>query len=300
MTRVAFIGLGVMGQPMALNLVRSGHDVTVFNRTAARLAPVVDAGARAATSVADAVSAVEMVITILSDGQAVSEVARAAGGLFEAAKPGTLWVDMSTIEPSVAVALAAEGAARGLRCLDAPVSGGEAGAIDGSLSIMVGGERQDVERARPVLEVLGSTVGHVGPHGAGQVVKAANQLLVAGIIELVAEALVFLEVQGVDMEVAVGVLAGGLAGNRVLDRKAARMLARDFRPGFRSALHHKDLGIFTAEARRCGVASPLGAVVAQLMGALVARGDGDLDHGALLQLVDELAGRATQPPADHR
>jgi 2-hydroxy-3-oxopropionate reductase len=176
--------------------------------------------------------------------------------------------------------------------VDAPVSGGEAGAVEGSLSIMVGGDADDVAAARPVLEAVGTTIVHVGPAGSGQTVKAANQLIVAGTIELVAEALVFLEAHGVDTQAAVQVLAGGLAGNRILDRKAAGMIAREFRPGFRVDLHHKDLGIVTAAAREAGVAIPVGALVAQLMGALRAEGHGSLDHSALLLLVEQLSGRS--------
>jgi 2-hydroxy-3-oxopropionate reductase len=171
------------------------------------------------------------------------------------------------------------------------VSGGEQGAIDATLSIMVGGDPTDFADARPVLEAVGKTVAHVGPVGSGQTVKAANQLIVAGTIELVAEAIVFLEAYGVDMEAAVKVLAGGLAGNAILDRKAAGMLRHDFTPGFRIDLHDKDMGIVTSAAREAGVVIPLGAVVAQLVASLKAQGDGGLDHSALLKLVEQLSGR---------
>jgi 2-hydroxy-3-oxopropionate reductase len=193
----------------------------------------------------------------------------------------------------VSVRLAKEAVAAGLRALDAPVSGGEQGAIDGSLSIMIGGESDDVALARPVLDAVGTTIVHVGPAGSGQTVKAANQLIVAGTIQLVAEALVFLEAHEVDTEAAVAVLAGGLAGNRILDRKAASMAARTFEPGFRVDLHHKDMGIVTAAAREAGVAIPLGALTAQLMGSLKAQGHGSLDHSALLLIVEQLSGRAS-------
>jgi 2-hydroxy-3-oxopropionate reductase len=175
--------------------------------------------------------------------------------------------------------------------LDAPVSGGEVGAVEASLSIMVGGEAADFEAAQPVLEAVGKTIVHVGPAGAGQTVKAANQLIVAGNIELVAEAIVFLEAYGVDMEAAVAVLGGGLAGSTVLARKGASMLASEFTPGFRLQLHHKDLGIVQSAAREAGVVIPLGAVVSELVAAMVARGDGGLDHSGLLKLVRELSGR---------
>ena len=198
---------------------------------------------------------------------------------------------MSSIRPDVSARIAELGRQRGLRVLDAPVSGGEVGAVEASLSIMVGGEAADFEAAKPVLEAVGKTIVHVGPAGAGQTVKAANQLIVAGNIELVAEAIVFLEAYGVDMEAALEVLGGGLAGSTVLARKGASMLAGEFNPGFRLQLHHKDLGIVQSAAREAGVVIPLGAVVSQLVAAMVARGDGGLDHSGLLKLVQELSGR---------
>jgi 2-hydroxy-3-oxopropionate reductase len=212
-------------------------------------------------------------------------------GFYGLVEPGTLHVDMSSIRPDVAKRVAEAGRQRGIRVLDAPVSGGEQGAIDATLSIMVGGSPEDFADVRPVLEAVGKTIVHVGPAGSGQTVKAANQLIVAGTIELVAEAIVFLEAHGVDTDAAVEVLAGGLAGNAILDRKAAAMLRRDFRPGFRIELHHKDLGIVTSAAREAGVVIPLGAVVAQLVASLEAQGDGALDHSALLKLVEQLSGR---------
>lgn len=224
--------------------------------------------------------------------RALEAVVLGPGGVLEYAHPGLLLVEMSTIAPEVSRFVAERGAKVGVQVLDAPVSGGEAGAVEGSLSVMVGGAADNVARARPVFEVLGSTVVHVGPSGAGQTVKAANQLVVAGTIELVAEALVFLEAHGVDTEAAVEVLRGGLAGNRIFDRKAAGMLARQFQPGFRIELHHKDLGIALSAAREAGVVLPLGALVGQLMASLRAQGHGSLDHSALLLLVEQLSGRA--------
>ncbi|HEY0576789.1 MAG TPA: NAD-binding protein, partial [Pseudonocardia sp.] len=217
-------------------------------------------------------------------------------GFYAVAKPGLLHIDCSTIRPDVARKIAEAGADKGIRVVDAPVSGGEAGAVEGTLSIMVGGAPDDVEAAMPYLNVVGKTIVHVGPAGSGQTVKAANQLIVAGNIQLVAEALVFLEAHGVDTEAATEVLAGGLAGSAVLNRKAANMRAREFTPGFRVDLHHKDLGIVTAAAREAGVAIPLGAAVAQLVGALRAQGHGGLDHSALLLLVEQLSGRTTSKP----
>jgi 2-hydroxy-3-oxopropionate reductase len=291
MTTVAFIGLGIMGGPMAANLVKAGFEVVGHNRSPDPVRRLADAGGRGAGSVAEAVAGAEVVVTMLPDSPDVEAVALGDGGVYAHARPGTLHVDMSTIRPDVARRLAAAGRERGLRVLDAPVSGGEQAARDGSLSVMVGGEEPDVADARPVLEAVGRTVVHVGPAGAGQTVKAANQLIVGGTLELVAEALVFLEAAGVDTGAAVEVLAGGLAGSTVLDRKARAMLARDFTPGFRVELHHKDMGIVTAAAREAGVVIPLGALVAQLLASLQAQGDGGLDHGALLKLVERLSGR---------
>jgi len=292
-TTIAFIGLGIMGGPMAGHLIDAGHDVVGYNRSRTAVDRLVERGGRAADSVADAVRDAEVVITMVPDSPDVEAVALGDDGIYAAAKPGTLHIDCSTIRPDVARAVAAAGDERGVRVVDAPVSGGEAGAKEGTLSIMVGGSAEDVEAARPYLDVVGGTVVHVGPSGAGQTVKAANQLIVAGNIELLAEALVFLEAHGVDTEAATEVLGGGLAGSTVLQRKAAGMRAREFAPGFRIDLHHKDLGIVTAAAREAGVTIPLGAHVAQLVGALRAMGHGDLDHSALLLLVERLSGRST-------
>jgi 2-hydroxy-3-oxopropionate reductase len=290
-TTIAFIGLGIMGAPMAGHLIDAGHDVVGYNRSRPAVDALVARGGRAASSVADAVRDAEVVMTMVPDSPDVEQVALGDEGVYAAAKPGALHIDCSTIRPDVARALAAAGNERGIRVVDAPVSGGEAGAKEGTLSIMVGGAAADVEAARPYLDVVGGTVVHVGPAGAGQTVKAANQLIVAGNIQLLAEALVFLEAHGVDTEAATEVLGGGLAGSTVLQRKAAGMRAREFAPGFRIDLHHKDMGIVTAAAREAGVAIPLGAHVAQLVGALRAMGHGDLDHSALLLLVERLSGR---------
>ena len=211
--------------------------------------------------------------------------------MFAHARPGALIIDFSSIRPDVTADLAARARERGFRYLDAPVSGGEAGARNAALSIMVGGSADDFQAAKPILDVVGGTVVHVGPNGAGQTVKAANQLIVAANIEALAEALVFLEAYGVDTKAALEVLGGGLAGSKVLDQKKENMLGRSFEPGFRIDLHHKDMGIVTAAAREAGVVIPVGSLVAQLVAATRAAGDGGLDHSALLRGVERLSGR---------
>jgi 2-hydroxy-3-oxopropionate reductase len=287
---VGFIGFGIMGAPMAANLLSAGLDVVGYSRTRAKVEALVPQGLRAAEDVAGAVRDADVIITMLPDSPDVEAVALGAGGILDHARSGALYIDMSSIRPDTARTIGARAEARGLRYLDAPVSGGEQAAIDGTLSIMVGGVADVVTEATPVLSHLGKTIVHVGPVGAGQTVKAANQLIVAGNIELLAEALVFLEAHHVDTEAAILVLEAGLAGSTVMARKARTMVAREFSPGFRIALHDKDLGIFTTAARDVGAATPLGAVVAQLMSAAHAQGDGDLDHSALFRLVERLSG----------
>jgi 2-hydroxy-3-oxopropionate reductase len=292
MTTVAFVGLGIMGAPMARNLHRAGFDVVAYNRSPAKVERFVRDGGRGANSVADAVRDADAVVTMLPDSPDVEAVMTQDNGILATGRTGTTVVDMSTIRPDVTRRLAELAHARGLAYVDAPVSGGEQGAVDGRLSIMVGGDEAAVAAARPILDAMGSTVVHVGGVGSGQTVKAANQLIVAGVIELVSEALTFLDAYEVDLESAVRVLAGGLAGNAVLERKAPSMLARDFTPGFRVDLHHKDLGIFGEAARLAGTATPLGALVTSLVASLRAQGMGDLDHSALLLQVERLSGRA--------
>jgi 2-hydroxy-3-oxopropionate reductase len=228
---------------------------------------------------------------MLPDSPDVREVVLGPDGVLDNAAPGLLLIDMSTVAPETSVEVAEAARERDVRVLDAPVSGGEQGAVEGSLSIMVGGEAADFEGARGALEAMGGTIVHVGGHGAGQTVKAANQLVVAGTLSLVSEALVLLQASGVDAERALQVLAGGLAGSKVLDRKAPAMLARDFRPGFRVDLHDKDMGIALATAREAGVSLPVTGLVAQLVAGARAMGYGALDHSALLRVVEQLSGR---------
>ena len=290
-TRIGFIGLGIMGGPMAVHLATAGHQVTGFNRSPEKTGPLVAAGGRDAASTAEAVTDADVVCLMVPDSPDVVSLMEGAEGVFAHAKPGALIIDFSSIRPDVTADLAARAGERGFRYLDAPVSGGEAGARNAALSIMVGGSADDFQAAKPIFDVVGGTVVHVGPNGAGQTVKAANQLIVAANIEALAEALVFLEAYGVDTKAALEVLGGGLAGSTVLDQKKENMLGRSFDPGFRIDLHHKDMGIVTAAAREAGVVIPLGSLVAQLVAATRAAGDGGLDHSALLRGVERLSGR---------
>ncbi|KOV81047.1 NAD(P)-dependent oxidoreductase [Nocardia sp. NRRL S-836] len=282
---VAFIGLGIMGAPMAAHLVAAGHDVTGFDLSTVALEKLAADGGTAANSAQDAVSGAKVVITMLPNHPQVEAVVDEV--TFD---DGTLLIDMSTIRPSTSIEIARRLAH--VRVLDAPVSGGQTGAVQASLSIMVGGDEADFAAARPFLEVVGKTVVHVGPHGAGQVVKAANQLVVGGIYALVAEAIVLLEASGVDPKAGLDVLAGGLAANRILDLKRETMIAREFRPGFRIDLHHKDMGIALDAARAADVALPVTSQIAALVAAARAQGYGSLDHSALLKVVENFAGRA--------
>jgi 2-hydroxy-3-oxopropionate reductase len=288
---IAFIGLGIMGGPMARQLVAGGHSVIGFNRSRGPVERLVSDGGTAAGSVAEAVRDAEVIITMVPDSLDVEDLALGEGGIYANAPRGSIHIDMSSIRPDVAARIADAGHVAGIRVMDAPVSGGETGAIEGTLSIMVGANPADFDEVKPVLDAMGTTVILVGPPGSGQTVKAANQLIVAGTLELVAEAIVFLRAYGVDTEAAVDVLSGGLAGSRILERKAATMLAGNFQPGFRIDLHHKDMGIVTTAARERDVAIPLGALTAQLVGAVRAQGDGNLDHSALLRGVERLSGR---------
>jgi 2-hydroxy-3-oxopropionate reductase len=289
-TKVGFIGLGIMGTPMTRNLVAAGYDMTAYDLDPARIEAVVQDGAKGASSIAAAVRDADVVITMVPASPQVEEVVLHEGGVLESIRPGGLLIDMSSITPQTSVEVARAAAAKGVQVLDAPVSGGEAGAVEGVLSIMVGGEQETFDAALPILEALGKTIVLCGPHGAGQTVKAANQLIVAVNIQAVAEAVVFLEKSGVDLEAALDVLNGGLAGSTVLTRKKDGILAGDFRPGFKIDLHHKDMGIVTDAARDVGAAVPAGALVAQLVAALRQQGDGGLDHSALVRGVKRLSG----------
>jgi 2-hydroxy-3-oxopropionate reductase len=293
MSKIAFIGLGIMGSPMAVHLQNAGNQVSGYNKHHDRSGPLVEAGGRKAESIADAVRDAEIVAIMVPDSPDVQDVLLGDDGVFATARPGTLVIDFSSIRPDVTAELADVAKEKGFRLLDAPVSGGEAGAKNAALSIMVGGAADDFEAARPVFDTVGKTIVHVGPNGAGQTVKAANQLIVGTHLEVLAEAVVFLEAYGVDTKAALEVLGGGLAGSKVLDQKRENMLGRSFEPGFRIDLHHKDMGIVTSAAREAGVVLPVGAIVAQFMASARANGDGGLDHSALLRGVERLAGKSS-------
>lgn len=287
---IAFIGLGIMGRPMAANLVRAGFEVTGFSRTAGSRDAARAAGIPVVDELRTAVDGADTVVTMLPDSPDVAEVLLGDGGVLSVLSDGGTVIDMSTISPDMSRAVFERARERGTVALDAPVSGGESAAIEATLSIMVGGDAEAVEGQRAVFGAMGSTVVHVGGPGAGQVVKSANQLMVAGHIQLLAEALMVLRAHDVDPATAFSVIAKGLAGSTVIDRKLQAMLTGQFDPGFRVALHDKDLGILTEAARRAGLVLPLTAVTNQLVMALVARGDGSLDHSALYKLTKELNG----------
>ncbi len=289
--RIGFIGLGIMGKPMARNLLAAGYALVAHNRSRAPVAELVAAGATAAENPREVAERCDVAITMLPDGPDVRSVATGADGLLAEARPGMLWIEMSTIAPGVARELASLARARGVGMLDAPVSGGDVGAREGTLSIMVGGGAADIARAEPILRALGKTITHVGPAGSGQVVKACNQIVVALTIEAVSEALVLGAKAGVDPAVILRVLSGGLAANRVMEARGRNFLEHDFTPGFKARLHEKDLAIALGAGREYGVPLPVTALVEQLLLALIQRGQGELDHTALLSLLEDLAQR---------
>ena len=288
-TTIGFIGIGIMGKPMARNLMKAGYQLVVYNRTPGPTNELVAEGARAASNPRAVAEQSDIVITMLPDSPQVQEVMTGEHGLLAGARAGTLVIDMSTISPVVTQQLAQAAQVRGVRMLDAPVSGGDVGAQQGTLSIMVGGGDEDFEQAKPLFEVLGKTIMHVGGTGAGQVVKACNQIVVALTIEAVSEALVLGSKAGVDPSVILRVLSGGLAANRVMEVRGPNFLQHNFQPGFKIALHHKDLGIALAAGREYGVSLPVTAIVDQMLQALKLRGQGEQDHSALRTLIEDWA-----------
>jgi len=293
MTDIAFIGLGIMGRPMALNLVRAGHDLFVHARRAESMAPLTEAGALGCPSPAEAARQAEVIFTMVSDTPDVEQVILGDEGILAGVAPGSLVVDMSTISPAATRALAARLAAHGVDMLDAPVSGGEGGAIAGTLSIMVGGSAAAFARARPLLETLGRNIVHVGDHGAGQVAKGCNQVVIAQTLMGIGEAFLLAKAAGVDPARVREALLGGFANSRVLEVHGQRLLDGDYAPGFKAKLHQKDMRIVLEAAHELGVALPGAAQFAQLLNALVGQGLGELDSSAVFRLQEALSRPGT-------
>lgn len=288
--RVGFIGLGTMGGAMAANAARAGFDVSAWNRTPGRAAELEELGVKLSESPAAVAAASEIVITIVSDTADVEAVLFGPGGVAGGAGAGTLVIDMSTISPSSTRDFAARLGERHVAMLDGPVSGGSEGAKKGTLSIFVGGEAADLERARPVLESLGTTITHVGPIGSGQAVKAVNQVILAGTYLGVAEGIVLAIKAGLDVEQTVAALSGGAAQSWVLANRSGRMLENDYPLGFKVALHRKDLGIALAMARELGASLPVSALCEALEAGLMGQGHADDDMSAVARSIRGLSG----------
>jgi 2-hydroxy-3-oxopropionate reductase len=292
MDRIGFIGLGLMGRPMALNLVKKGFALTVHSRSREPVDALVGAGATSAGSPADVGASSDVVITMLPNSPDVRMVLEGPRGVFEAAQPGSVIVDMSTIAPAVARDLAAKAVVCGASLLDAPVSGGEIGAIDGTLSIMVGGDPAALERVRPILNAMGNPdrIVHIGPSGAGQVCKACNQICIGGALASVSEAFAIARKAGVDPARVREALLGGFAASRVLEVHGERILKGNYVPGFKTKLYHKDLGIVGRVIHDLDIPAPVTAMVQQYVSALMAAGRGEEDYSALAKAVFEAAG----------
>ncbi|HWP59115.1 MAG TPA: 2-hydroxy-3-oxopropionate reductase [Candidatus Acidoferrales bacterium] len=290
--RIGFIGLGIMGKPMARNLMKAGYPLVVHNRSRAPVEELAQEGAEAVGNAKEAAARSDVVITMLPDSPDVEMVYEGADGILAGAKPGSLLIDMSTISPVVARKLARAAENSHLEMLDAPVSGGEAGAIGATLSIMVGGKEAAFARALPIFQALGKSIVHVGEAGAGQVAKAANQIVVGVTIAAVSEALVLAKKAGVDPAKVRQVLLGGFAQSKILEAHGQKMLERNFKPGFRIRLHEKDLKIALATGGEYGVPLMVTGTVAQMMTAMRATDRGELDHAGLVTLIEGLAGTA--------
>jgi len=286
---IGFIGLGIMGKPMARNLLKAGYPLVVHNRSHAAVDELSKEGAQPGASSTEVAARSEVIITMLPDSRDVELVYAGENGVFAGAKAGMLLIDMSSISPVVARKLAGEAEKRGLDMIDAPVSGGEAGAISATLSIMIGGKASAVERAMPIFQVLGKNIVHIGDPGAGQVTKAANQMVVGTTIAIVSEALVLAAKAGVDPAKVRQALLGGFAQSKILEAHGQKMLERNFKPGFRIRLHEKDMKIALATGSEYGVPLMVTSQVAQMMTAMKSMGNGDLDHSGLVRFVEELA-----------
>ena len=286
---IGFIGLGIMGKPMARNLIKAGYELILHNRSHAPVDELSKQGAQAAADSKEVAARAEIVITMLPDSPDVELVYADENGIFKTLKSGTLLIDMSTISPAVARKLAGEAKKLGCDMLDAPVSGGEAGAMGATLSIMIGGEAAAVERAMPIFQSLGKNIVHVGEAGAGQVTKAANQMVVGTTIAIVSEALVLAAKAGVDPAKVRQALLGGFAQSKILEAHGQKMLDHNFKPGFRIRLHEKDMKIALGAGFEYGVPLMVTSQVAQMMSAMKSLGHGDLDHSGLVKFIEEMA-----------
>ena len=291
---VGMIGLGIMGRPMAKNLIKAGFPVIVHSRSQGPVDELVGAGAKRGSSPKDVAAQVEVLITMLPNSPEVEEVALGTDGIIEGARKGLLFLDMSTISPLVSQKVGKALTAKGVRVLDAPVSGGEKGAIDAALSIMVGGEKPDFDAALPIFQTLGKTITHLGPLGAGGFTKLANQIIVAVNLTALGEALTLAKKAGLDRELTLKALGGGLAGSKCLEQKTPNYVAGTYKPGFKIDLHFKDLGLIMESGRALGVPLPCTAIVQELFNALRVKGKGGLDHSGVITLLEELAGLPSQ------
>lgn len=287
---VGFIGPGIMGRPMALNLMKGGHKLWAYARRPEALQPLTAAGATACATPSEVAAHADVIFTIVSDTPDVEGMIFGDQGIASNARPGTVIVDMSTISPTATKAFAERLAGLGIEMLDAPVSGGETGAINATLSIMAGGKAEVFERVRPLFECMGKNIIHVGGNGAGQVAKACNQIVVAVTIEAVAEALTFARKNGADPAKVREALLGGFAGSKILEVHGKRMLDHDFRPGFKVGLHQKDMRIVMETAHQLGLVLPAAALVTQHLNALMGSGDADLDSSAVVKVLERMSG----------
>jgi 2-hydroxy-3-oxopropionate reductase len=288
--KIGFIGTGIMGRPMALNLIKAGHELVTWGRRFDTVEPLLVAGAMGKGTPAEVAAAAEITITMLPGTAEVEQVILGERGLMHGARPGSIIVDMSTISPSAARRIAEQLAARAIHMLDAPVSGGQAGATQGTLSIMAGGEAEIFQRVKPLFEVLGKNIVHVGGHGAGQVVKACNQVVVSLTMEGVAEAILLARNNGVDPAKMREALMGGYANSKILEVHGQRMLEGNYKAGFKVKLHHKDMGIVMDNARENHTPLPGAELVARQIASLMEVGEGELDSSAIMKALERLAG----------
>ena len=289
--KIGFVGQGIMGRPMALNVLKGGHEVVVWARRAESMAPLIEAGATGAANPAEVARQVDVVISMVADAPDVEQVMLGEGGVANGARSGLVAVDMSTIAPSAARDIAAKMLDKGIAFVDAPVSGGEVGAIAGTLSIMAGGTVEAFAKAKPAFECMGKNIVHVGDSGAGQVAKACNQIMTGMGVMAVAEALCFAQKAGADPAKVREALMGGFANSKILENHGQRMLDRNFKPGFKSWMHQKDLNIVMQSAHELGLMLPGSAMTAQMFNAMVGSGLGEEDSIAVLKLLERLSGQ---------